>query len=242
MKRWVLLVALVSVSGCAAQTPSVRSVVPTPQAPQPVQPAASSPDPTPGRPPVRVVVDSLPSREALAVLASIPEPLALAQRVDPPARVPTPVVTPPIAPVPTPVPPNPGVSMPAPDSAADSLRISIESIPTPPTSRPLGAVPIADPVVLVPQPERALPAASAVADTCWRLQVAAPSERAKAVSMQQAAKSLLLVPMRIVPEAGRFKVRSEECLSRPAADALRERAIASGFTGVFLVRELRAAR
>ena len=55
--------------------------------------------------------------------------------------------------------------------------------------------------------------------------------------MQSAARSLLLVPMVIVPEAGRFKVRSGPCLQRVAAEALRDRAVASGFRGVFLVRD-----
>ena len=60
--------------------------------------------------------------------------------------------------------------------------------------------------------------------------------------MQSAAQSLLLVPMTIFTEAGRFKVRSTECLGRAAAESLRDRAVASGFTGVFLVRSTEPSR
>src|SRR5439155_538422 len=49
---------------------------------------------------------------------------------------------------------------------------------------------------------------------CWRVQVAAPVERAEADSRLQAAQSLLVVPMAIVVEKGFFKVRTLECLTR----------------------------
>jgi len=37
-------------------------------------------------------------------------------------------------------------------------------------------------------------------------------------------------------EAGRYKVRSRDCLTRAAAEKLRARANDSGFQGAFLVR------
>jgi hypothetical protein len=104
-------------------------------------------------------------------------------------------------------------------------------------TRPLGvaspALPESAAGVAAPMP----PAASvAEPDTCWRVQVAAPTELAKAMAMQRAARDLLLTPMTIVREAGLHKVRSEQCLPRAAAESLRARAVASGFDGVFLVR------
>ncbi|MEO5987872.1 MAG: hypothetical protein ABIU54_06825 [Candidatus Eisenbacteria bacterium] len=163
------------------------------------------------------MLDSLPSRDALLVLGNIPEPLTGAQTL-PPAR--------------------PQSSALAPDSGRDSLRDTADPVPVPVSTRPLGVTPAPDPVT---PPPPAAPIA-AEPDTCWRIQVAAPLERAKAVSMQAAARSLLLVPMVIVQDAGRYKVRTEQCLPRGAADALRDRAVASGFSGVFLVREQRPQR
>jgi hypothetical protein len=68
------------------------------------------------------------------------------------------------------------------------------------------------------------------------LQVAAPAERDKASSRHDAAQSLLLVPMVIERESGLYKVRSRDCMTRAAADALRRRAIDSGFAGSFVIR------
>jgi hypothetical protein len=51
-----------------------------------------------------------------------------------------------------------------------------------------------------------------------------------------AAQSLLLVPMVIEREKGLWKVRTRDCQSREAADALRRRAIESGFEGAFIVK------
>ena len=239
MRRVLWAVLLCSTFGCAAQTP-----VPVAQTPPPAAPA-----PTPTRPATtprgnarRAVVDSLPSPEAIAVLGSIPEPLSTAQTIDPPVKTQTPV---PVVPVPmTPAPSTPaqrdtGFSAPSVEAGYDTLKATIESVPVPSTTRPLGTP--AEPPPITPPTSPAQPSV-AEPDTCWRLQVAAPAERAKAVSMQSAASSLLLVPMVIVREAGRYKVRSEECLPRAAADALRDRAVASGFNGVFLVREVRRRR
>ena len=78
---------------------------------------------------------------------------------------------------------------------------------------------------------------AAGSEPCWRLQVAAPleSEKEKADSRREAAQSLLMVSFTIVPEKGYLKVRTGDCMSRDAADALKKRALESGFDGAFLV-------
>ena len=72
---------------------------------------------------------------------------------------------------------------------------------------------------------------------CWRLQVGAPlaSEKDKADSRREAAQSLLMVPFTIVPEKGYLKVRTSDCMDRDAADALKKRAVDSGFGDAFLL-------
>ena len=70
-------------------------------------------------------------------------------------------------------------------------------------------------------------------DSCWRVQVAAPAEEEKAKEMRDAAISQLLIPMVIDLEKGLYKVRSRDCMSGAAADALRKRAASSGFAGAF---------
>lgn len=239
MRRVLWAVLLCGTFGCAAQAP-----VP---AAQTAPPAVSTPAPARPAPPsrnngTRAALDSLPSPEAVAILGAIPEPLSAAQTIDPPAKTPSPV---PVVPVPsspapsTTAPRDTGFSAPSVEAGYDTLKATIESVPVPSSTRPLGT-----PVEPPPNAPDSSPPAPSIAepDTCWRLQVAAPAEREKAVAMQSAAKSLLLVPMVIVREAGRYKVRSEACLPRAAADALRDRAVASGFNGVFLVREVRPRR
>jgi hypothetical protein len=44
-----------------------------------------------------------------------------------------------------------------------------------------------------------------------------------------------VAPFTIVPEKGYLKVRTRDCMSREAADALKKRAIESGFDGSFLI-------
>ena len=65
--------------------------------------------------------------------------------------------------------------------------------------------------------------------------MAAPVEREKAESRLEAAQSLLVVPMAIVIEKGFFKVRTRDCMAHDAAEALKKRAVESGFADVFLV-------
>ena len=77
--------------------------------------------------------------------------------------------------------------------------------------------------------------APTVASGTWCVQVAAPEDMAKAESRRDAAQSLLLLPFVIETEKGLHKVRTRESWTREAADAIRQRAIGSGFDGVFLV-------
>ncbi|MCC6349774.1 MAG: hypothetical protein IT347_09315 [Candidatus Eisenbacteria bacterium] len=199
-----LCVVALAIAGCAVPVPAPRPV-PAPPSPQ-----------APASPPVVVrtgagpaAPDSTPSPEALAVLATIPEPLGGA------------------------------TTAPAPPAAYDSLRSSPSDrdVPVPARTQPLlppGPLPAAP-----PPPSDAPAAAPTVAappDTCWRVQVAAPADREKGKSVRDAAESLLMIPMIVDREGGRFKVRTRDCLSREAAASLRDRATASGFKGVFLVR------
>jgi len=74
---------------------------------------------------------------------------------------------------------------------------------------------------------------------CWRVQIDASSDRAKALRYQSAGASQLLVPMTVVKEKRLFKVRTRDCLDRAAAEALKRRAADAGFRGVFLLEEKR---
>ena len=60
-------------------------------------------------------------------------------------------------------------------------------------------------------------------------------------SRSAAAQSLLLVPMTITYEKGLYKVRTHDCMTHDAADALKQRALDSGFTGAFLLNATVAA-
>jgi hypothetical protein len=72
---------------------------------------------------------------------------------------------------------------------------------------------------------------------CWRLQVGAPleSEKDKADARLEAAQSLLVTNFTIVPEKGYLKIRTSDCMSRDVADALKKRAVESGFNDAFLL-------
>lgn len=227
IRRVALVLGAFALAGCAARPVELPVAAPPP---------ATAPAPAPARPatPAAAAVDSTPSPAALAVLASIPEPLG-------PAATPAPATRParPAAPAKA---PEPAVQA-APEAAFDTLRTEVPAsgdVPVPAPTRPLGAPtvapPVAPPVAAPVLPPAAAPPAAAPPDTCWRVQVAAPADRAKGKSMRDAAESLLLVPMIVDREGGRFKVRSRDCLSRTAAESLRDRAVASGFKGVFLVK------
>lgn len=140
------------------------------------------------------------------------------------------------------------------------------AVPVPSPTQPLGNNPAgtltmpdtltAPPSVAVPTTVTAPPASTATppataspatnepakpaAVECWRLQIAAPVEEAKAESRRAAAQSLLMAPMVIQLEKGLYKVRTRDCMTRAAAEALKGRAIGSGFTGAFVVNSVAA--
>jgi hypothetical protein len=188
---------------------------------------AARPPPTPAAPASQLAAsaaDSAPSRDALDVLATIPEPLAPGERVPPPevapfsvaaddagsAEVPVPTLTPVLG------------ERPLPEVVAS----------TDTTSPPASPAPRA----LVNPPTVPRPGSPAAADTCWRVQIAASAERAKAERYLEAGRSQLLAPLQIENERGLFKVRTRDCLSGPAADGLRRRALDAGFDGAFRFR------
>jgi len=204
------------------------------------------------------VVDSGPSADARAVLATIPEPVPAGERVPPSARVQQ------LYPVHD---ATPGAGGPAADSlAADSTAGDSVSgaIPIPEPTLPLGqrhsdvipTIPdsvlraMADSGKAAPAAGRPAPGtppagtppagatapsapAQATPDSCWRVQVAAPEESERAEQLRSAAESLLLVKMVVEKEGGLFKVRTRDCLSAEVANSLKARAETSGFTGAF---------
>jgi hypothetical protein len=208
--------------------------------------SSASSDTTRAKTPPRSVVpaDSLPSEDAQAVLKAIPEPIAPGEQVPPPDRVHARTVADSSA-----APRDSAVTA-LPDSAAADTS----GIPTPTPTAPLGEGPVrhvlaTDSLASAPTAAPSAPLSPAppsspgpstpsvtAPDTCWRVQVAAPVESEEAAGLRAAAESQLLVPMAIENEKGRHKVRSRDCLSGPAAEALRLRAVASGFTSAFRIR------
>lgn len=164
------------------------------------------------------VADSLPSPTALRVLARIPEPVPADRTVAAP-------------------PASPARRAAAPEASYDTLRTGDVPVPSPTTP----FTPPPPPVVLPPEPSApAVPVApvapAAPADgSCWRVQFAAPADSGLAASRREAAQSLLLVPVSVEFERGLYKVRSRDCMTRDAADAVKRRATESGFEGVFLL-------
>jgi hypothetical protein len=254
---------LLALAGCAAgQAPPETAVVP------PAAGAAGAPEPTPARPRFAVgytasggaivssathpaVVDSGPSAEALAVLATIPEPVATSERVPPRTVRATASAAEQAARRAAAADSARGAAAdsaraaPA-DSAqaaADSARATADSagVPVPAPTEPLGDRPgtlaraLQDTVPPPPPP----PPAKLKPDSCWRVQIAAPLTREEADLKLAAAQSVLVVPMVIESEHRRFKVRTRDCMSREAALRLRKRAIASGLDGAFPIMELR---
>jgi hypothetical protein len=204
--------------------------------------------------------DSLPTPEAMRVLQTLPEPLAPDERVPPPRGVR--ILEPPARSLATPVSVADSTAAPDTSTVADtsfaepaasdsSASASAQSdsttsdVPMPAPTQPLGDRPgtltLRDSVTTPASPPAAPPdstvhSRAAVSDSCWRLQIAAPPERARAEAMRDAAQSQLLVPMVIEKENNRFKVRTRDCLaSSAAADSLKRRATASGFSGVFRI-------
>ena len=177
--------------------------------------------------------DTVPSRAAEEVLASIPEPLRPEERVPAPdaaageARSGEPV-----------------------DAASDSADASESDsgstdVPTPEPTPVLGERPLPEilppadsalagpPGALPGKPPAAPPAGLTPPDTCWRVQIGAPTERIRAERYLDAGQSQLLLPMVIEKEKGLYKVRTRDCMGGSAADALRRRAKEAGFGGAF---------
>lgn len=255
--------ALVTLLGCAAMQPPVPAPAFPPAAPAGVGSSTAAPDaPSAGGawPGVAVgntasggsivsrgsqpaVVDSGPSAEALAVLASIPEPLAPAERVPAPAVAPESRAGAPPASG-TNGAPAAGAASAAPATTA-TIAADDSLIPVPAPTEPLGdrpgtlarvvadTFPVMPPAAAPPEPVRARP------DSCWRVQVAAPTDKQEADLKRQAAESVLLVPFVVEQEKTRYKLRNRDCLTREVADQLRRRAVESGFTGSFPVLEVK---
>jgi hypothetical protein len=240
-------------AGCATLPP------PAPRAAG--APPASAAAPAPGAPvgttasggTIRVnaaapaVVDSTPSPEALAVLRTIPEPLAPSGEM--PARPETSSAM--AAGAPQIVPPAAAA---APADSAASASTDSAGVPVPSPTEPLGDRPgslasAALPDSLTVPPPSAPPGAAAVApssaapvppDSCWRVQVAAPPEKERADRLAEAARSQLMIAMVVEREGGLYKVRTRDCYTALAADDLRRRAVETGFEGAF--RFLRKTR
>jgi len=217
--------ALLALAGCASVPPYAPPAARGPAAaPAPRETPAARPTPAPAAPepqPTAAAADTVPSRDALDVLATIPEPLAPGERVPPPAvtpaaddsgsaDVPVPARTPVLG------------ERPLPEVVASTDTTSAPAAPAP--------------RALVEPPPAPGPGAPAVTDTCWRVQIAASAERAKAERYLEAGRSQLLVPLAIEPEKGLFKVRTRDCLGGQAADGLRRRALDAGFDGAFRFR------
>jgi hypothetical protein len=198
--------------------------------------------------------DSLPTAEAERVLATIPEPLSPSQQIPPPAGTGTLVARAPEAAYDTlrAASPNAGdsaaVPVPAPTAPLGTSPEGTLTMPdtlTAPAAAATGAA-AAPPAAASSAATETTPPAGATATPtapteCWRVQVSAPDDKAMADSRSEAAQSLLLVPMTITFEKGLYKVRTRDCMTRDAADALKQRAQESGFTGAFLINGSAAA-
>jgi len=202
--------------------------------------------------PIPVARDSTPTADAIAVLNSIPDPLGRKTREPEPGARSTDATTP----SPRPVTPTAPAVTPAtvPDTSVASTPVQADTagVPTPEPTQPLGDRPgsrmtIPD-SLLTPatgtsapaQPSGAAaqpaPSAAVSRDSCWRVQFAAKPERARSERLMAAARSQLDLPMVIVNEKGLYKVRTRDCMSEGAAEALKKRAIAAGFDGAFKLR------
>jgi len=229
----VLLVALAAV-GCASVPPPAG-----PREPAPGRAAAAAPDTIAIRhevlrppAPAAALPDTVPSADALAVLAGIPEPLTGAERAARSTVLPA------------------AAAKPAPESAAPETteeQGGSADVPVPVPTRMLGDRPLPDVAPAAgasgaapaPTTSAPVPAAPALADSCWRVQFAAWADRARAERYGEAVRSQLGTAVEIEKQAGLFKVRSSDCLDATAADTLRRRARESGFEGAFRFRGAR---
>lgn len=243
----VLGALLACATGCAPVAKPPASATPPPASGS-AAPAPGTPAGKPAAAPSRS--DSLPSPDAERLLATIPEPLSPSQQVPPDSTKPRAIPAPEAAydtlrvqlpaseagavpvPAPTPVAAAPGVTFAPPESTSRAAPAT----PAPASSAPgtTAPEPAAAPST-APAAASGTGAAASGSGPCWRVQVAAPATRAEAESRLEAAQSLLVVQMTIVPEKGLFKVRTSECMTRETADSVKRRALESGFDGSFLV-------
>ena len=119
----------------------------------------------------------------------------------------------------------------APQAAGAPAKSGSPSTTKPATS---GAAPGSAPVAAA---GAAGASATSKPDPCYRLQVAAPADRSQADSMKRAAESQLELPFTVTKVQTLYKVRTRDCLDAQAAEHLRARARASGFSGAFTVTE-----
>jgi hypothetical protein len=252
-RRAAALALAILLPGCAAMTPDLKPPGSTPApstatggaaptAPEAVSASARSAAAIPA-------TDSLPSPEAQRVLASIPEPLDAAERVPPPlvhapdstrvrvdstqAGVPVPAETAPLGQTPADV-----QRMTSPDSALATTAAGAARGGDPGSGTGAAGATAAGAGAAMPaasaKPSAGAPDVAPGAP-CFKLQVGAPSDAKKADGLKRAASSQLEVEFEIVHVKNLYKVRTHDCFGREAVDALRARAVAAGFPGVFAV-------
>ena len=259
-----LAVTLATVWGCApypaAPAPGGSTPAPAPRTSGSAAPRGAGGE---GTATTFAPVDTTPSREALEVLATIPEPVPEAERVPspeaPPAGATTaapPVVTPGSTGQDSTTPATPVTDSAATASPSDTTSTASSAapdsgetaVPVPSPTYALGLAPPPPPDTSAadssatqaagasggsraPRPSGPPPGllAGSPPDTCWRVQIGAPKLRAQGESLRAASESLLLVPMVVEHEAGLYKVRVRDCMARAAADAMKRRAVQTGF-------------
>lgn len=161
----------------------------------------------------------------------------------PPATVPPPPepASAPAPQSPAPAPGAPAVPAPGPGTPPDSSAYPPawrppETGPGPDAKRVLDTLP--EPVaVALPRdlPRRA--SAPSTPRECFAVQLAVISDAAGAGRTARDAESRLSAPARSVPAAGAHRVWAGNCLTREAAEALRDRARATGYPEAFVVSE-----
>ena len=247
MKRgWILMVWCMAAASCATVSPPApgttsspmpgRDPVPAPSSTAGRTGGSASPMPGAARVPSSTAAtvpasrDSQPSREAIEVLNTIPEPLSPGERTAAPSK----------GAIAANIDADEDAAV-ADSSAGDSIQV-----PTPAPTQALGdkpgslnSTPSSPPSS--PPPKAAAPAGAAASrsvnpDSCWRVQVGAPPEVDKANALRAAAQSQLQVLVVIEVEGGLRKVRTRECVDMATADVLRRRALAAGFEGAFKVK------
>jgi len=250
----------VSATGCASMAtkpgPAAAGAPPASAAHVPAPTHSTSPGTAPSTSPATAAIDStMPSPAAQRVLGSIPEPLTPAQQalsaqaapvdtarmraVAPAAAydslqaAPVPAATQPLGTETSTVTMDTSTTAPALSAAGGAASSTAAA------GAAAGAATGAAAGAAAASTASAAPASSTAATSgpCWRLQVGAPlaSEKDKADSRREAAQSQLMTRLTIVPEKGYLKVRTSDCMSREDADALKKRAVDSGFGDAFLL-------